>query len=50
VRQLYGWLYFKLRLRRDFENSIESSEALLQLAFIDMSLKEQPIKFQIKNF
>src|SRR3712207_9321071 len=35
VERSYGWLNFKRRLSRDFEKSTESSEAMLQLAFIE---------------
>jgi transposase len=39
VERSYGWLNFKRRLSRDFEKSTESSQAMLQLAFIDTLLK-----------
>ncbi len=39
VERSYGWLNFKRRLSRDFEKSTESSEAMLQVAFIDTLLK-----------
>ena len=39
VERSYGWLNFKRRLSRDFEKSTVSSEAMLQLAFIDTLLK-----------
>ena len=41
VERSYGWLNFKRRLSRDFEKSTESSEAMLQLAFIDTMLKRK---------
>ena len=41
VERSYGWLNFKRRLSRDFEKSTESSEAMLQLAFIDTLLKRK---------
>lgn len=41
VHRLGGWLNFKRRLSRDFEKSTESSEAMLQLAFIDTLLKRK---------
>jgi putative transposase len=34
-----GWLNFKRRLSRDFEKTVESSEAMLQLGFIDVLLR-----------
>lgn len=39
IERSYGWLNFKRRLSRDFEKSTESSEAMLQLAFVDTLLK-----------
>ena len=41
VEPSYGWLNCKPRLSRDFEKSTESSEAMLQLAFIDTLLKRR---------
>ena len=41
VHRILGWLNFKRRLSRDFEKSTESSEAMLQLAFIDTLLKRK---------
>lgn len=41
VERSYGWLNFKRRLSRDFEKSTESSEAMLQSAFIDTLLKRK---------
>lgn len=38
----WQWLNFKRRLSRDFEKSMESSEAMLQGAFIDTLLKRIP--------
>jgi putative transposase len=43
VHRLGGWLNFKRRLSRDFEKSTETSEAMLQLAFIDTMLTRKPI-------
>jgi transposase len=42
VERSYGWLNFKRRVSRDFEKSTESSQAMLQLAFIDTLLKRTP--------
>lgn len=42
VERSYGWLNFKRRLIRDFEKTIESSEAMLTLGFIDILLKRTP--------
>jgi len=39
VQRSFGWLNFKRRLSRDFKKTIESSEAMLQMAFIDIILR-----------
>jgi transposase len=39
VERSFGWLNFKRRLSRDFEKTIESSEAMIRLGFIDVLLR-----------
>lgn len=39
VERSFGWLNFKRRLSRDFEKTIESSVAMLQLCFIDVLIR-----------
>ncbi|MBC8109729.1 MAG: transposase [Verrucomicrobia bacterium] len=39
VERSFGWLNFKRRLSRDFEKTVESSEAMLQLGFIDVLIR-----------
>ncbi|MDJ1492168.1 IS5 family transposase [Cytophagaceae bacterium DM2B3-1] len=39
VERSFGWLNFKRRLSRDVEKTVESSEAMLQIAFIDILLR-----------
>ncbi|MBC8112491.1 MAG: transposase, partial [Verrucomicrobia bacterium] len=39
VERSFGWLNFKRRLSRDFEKTVESSVAMLQLGFIDVLLR-----------
>ncbi|WP_198175082.1 transposase [Spirosoma arboris] len=36
VERSFGWFNFRRRLFRDVEKSVESSEAMLQLAFISI--------------
>jgi putative transposase len=38
VERSYGWLNFRRRLSRDYEKTVESSEAMLHLAFISFLL------------
>jgi putative transposase len=38
VERSYGWLNFRRRLSKDYEKTIESSEAMLHLAFISFLL------------
>jgi transposase len=38
VERSYGWLNFRRRLSRDYEKTIESSEAMIHLAFISFLL------------
>ena len=38
VERSFGWLNFKRRLFRDIEKTIESSEAILEIAFISIFL------------
>ncbi|MBC8111621.1 MAG: transposase [Verrucomicrobia bacterium] len=39
MERSFGWLNFKRRLSRDFEKTVESSEAMLRLSFIDVLLR-----------
>ena len=39
VERSFGWLNFKRRLCRDYEKTVESSEAMLQLGFIDLIIR-----------
>ena len=34
LERSYGWLNFRRRLSKDYEKTVESSEAMLHLAFI----------------
>jgi transposase len=38
VERSFGWLNFRRRLARDYEKTVESSEAMLQIAFISFLL------------
>jgi transposase len=43
VERSFGWLNFRPRLFRDVEKTIESSEAMLRIAFISILLNRLPI-------
>ena len=38
VERSYGWLYFRRRLSKDYEKTVQSSEAMLHLAFVSFLL------------
>jgi len=48
VERSFGWLNFRRRLAKEYEKTVESAEAMLQIAFISFLLNRlKPSK--IKN-
>ncbi|WP_414717289.1 transposase, partial [Telluribacter sp.] len=38
----FGWLNFRRRLAKDYEKTVESSEAMIQIAFATIFLNRMP--------
>ena len=42
VERSFGWLNFRRRLAKDYEKTVESSEAMLQIAYATIFLNRMP--------